>query len=78
MGQSEPARFGDMSGQLKGTIDMDETELKKLAQELFAAAMVDASNDGETVMEGGGDEYYHQTASGPDLLRAAASFFNDR
>lgn len=53
------------------------TELHKAAQSIFRAAMVQAGEVGETVMEFGGDENFYQTAYGADLIRAAASYFED-
>lgn len=54
---------------------MDRKELYALAQIIFGAAMRDAAEEGETVMEDGRDEHFWASASGYDMLRAAASYF---
>jgi len=54
---------------------MDDEEIYKLGQKLFGVAMAHASQEGETVVEHGGDEHYWHHASGPELLRAATSYF---
>ena len=53
------------------------TPLHGVAQSIFRAAMVHAAEAGETVMEFGGDENFYQTAYGADLLRDAASYFDN-
>jgi hypothetical protein len=54
---------------------MQEDELKSIAQTIFSAAVKDAWNEGETVMEDGRDQYHLETMNTEELLRASASYF---
>jgi hypothetical protein len=61
---------------MKGTKDMDREELNTIGQKLFAAAMRDAKERGETVMEGGHDEHAWRTLTGRELILAATDYFD--